>query len=187
MRTYKQRLLMGATAAIALILQTGTALADKPYDGHVKCEGDKKCKVDTYLIRGFRAFSQCQVCHGIDGNGSTIAPSLISKLQEIDQATFVERVSNGFTGQIGVMPPWKTNPNVMKYIDNLYAYLMARSDKIIPAGRLQRFDRDEGGSSAAPKSTTEKPTNVATNESVDTTTQDSAPFSGVYGSRGNLH
>jgi mono/diheme cytochrome c family protein len=186
MRTYKQRLLLGATAAILLILQTGSALAAKPYDSHIKCEDDK-CKVDTYLIRGFRAFSQCQVCHGIDGNGSTIAPSLISKLQEIDEATFVERVTNGFKGQVGVMPPWKTNPNVMKYIDNLYAYLMARSDKIIPAGRLQRFDRDEGGSSAAPKSAPEKPASVASSENMETPASEIPSSSGVFGSRGNLH
>lgn len=115
-----------------------TPAGGKPYEGHVKCEGGS-CKIDTFMIKGFRTFGQCQVCHGIDGGGSTIAPSLLLKLQQLDHATFVDRVTNGFKGQIGVMPPWKENPNIMNNIENLYAYLKARSDGVIPAGNLERF------------------------------------------------
>ena len=50
-------------------------------------------------------------------------------------------VVNGYKGQIGVMPAWSENPNVMKYIDALYAYLKARSDGVIPAGKVPRYDR----------------------------------------------
>ena len=110
------------------------------YSAHVECEEGKKCKIDKYLLKGFRAFSQCQVCHGLDGNGSTIAPSLLEKLKnDITYDIFVDRVTNGFKGQMGVMPPWKANPNIMKKINNLYSYLKARSDGIIPAGRLKKF------------------------------------------------
>ena len=129
----------------ALFLSTFSSLyaadADKPYEQHVKCEQGKACQVDKFLIRGFRAFSQCQVCHGIDGNGSTIAPSLVQKLKEIDKVNFTEKVVNGYKGQIGVMPPWGGNPNVMKNLENLYVYLKARSDGVIPSGRLTRYDR----------------------------------------------
>ncbi len=110
------------------------------YTQHVKCEGSA-CQIDLWMTRGFRAFSQCQVCHGLDGNGSSFAPSLVQKLKEIDEARFVEVVTNGYKGQVGVMPGWKENPNVMKYMDNLYAYLKARSDGAIPAGKLPRYDR----------------------------------------------
>ena len=115
-----------------------------PYDGHIQCEttdGVKTCKIDLWLTRGYRAFSQCQVCHGLDGSGSTIGPSLLDKLREIDRARFMEAVVDGMSGQIGVMPPWKENPNVMKYVDQLYAYLKARSDKVLPGGKLKRYDR----------------------------------------------
>ena len=113
---------------------------DNAYQAHVKCEEGKTCKIDKFLLKGFRAFSQCQVCHGIDGNGSTIAPSLLEKLEkDITYDIFIDRVANGFQGQMGVMPPWSNNPNIMKKIDNLYAYLKARSDGVIPAGRLKRF------------------------------------------------
>lgn len=117
---------------------TVTPAGGKPYDGHVKCEGSN-CKVDTFLVKGFRTFGQCQVCHGMDGGGSTIAPSLLVKLKELDHTTFVDRVTNGYKGQIGVMPEWKANPNIMNNIENLYAYLKARADGVIPAGNLERF------------------------------------------------
>lgn len=119
---------------------SGGASGAKPYADHVQCEG-KDCKIDLFLTKGFRAFSQCQVCHGLDANGSSFAPSLVEKMQEIDHARFVDVVTNGYKGQVGVMPPWGTNPNVMKVLDNLYAYLMARSDKVVPPGKLKRYDR----------------------------------------------
>ena len=102
----------------------GAEEAAASYVEHIKCEtdadsGHQNCQIDVYLTRGFRAFSQCQVCHGLDANGSSFAPSLNQKLQEIDKARFMEVVTNGYTGQIGVMPGWKENPNVMKYVDNL--------------------------------------------------------------------
>lgn len=112
----------------------------KPYAGHVQCEG-KQCQIDLYLTWGYRTFSQCQVCHGLTGDGSTIAPSLMQKLKEIDRARFVDVVTHGFKGQIGVMPAWGQNPNVMKHIDELYAYLKARSDGVLPAGPIERYDR----------------------------------------------
>ena len=119
---------------------------DAPYSDHVQCAtdnatGQKNCKIDLFMTRGFRAFSQCQVCHGLDGNGSSFAPSLTAKLKEIDRQRFVDVVTKGYTGQIGVMPGWENNPNVMKYMDNLYLYLLARADGAIPAGKIQRFDR----------------------------------------------
>ena len=139
---------LAAAAAIGSLagFAAPSALAGDPpsYEGHIQCgtEGDAgTCKIDLWLTRGYRAFSQCQVCHGLDGSGSTIGPSLLDKMREIDHARFMEVVTNGYQGQIGVMPPWKENPNVMKYVDQLYAYLMARSEGVLPGGKLKRYDR----------------------------------------------
>ena len=137
---------LGAMLAGLAGLSASPALAEDPppYEGHVRCEtpGDAStCRIDLWMTRGYRAFSQCQVCHGLDGSGSTIGPSLLDKMQEIDRARFMEVVANGMQGQIGVMPPWKENPNVMRYVDQLYAYLMARSDKVLPGGKIKRYDR----------------------------------------------
>jgi hypothetical protein len=130
------------TIGLGVLLGVAPARANgpKPYDGHVQCEASN-CKIDLWLTRGFRAFSQCQVCHGLDANGSSFAPSLVDKLKEIDQSRFMEVVVNGYKGQMGVMPGWNENPNVMKHIDKLYAYLKARSDGVLPAGKLLRYDR----------------------------------------------
>ena len=119
------------------------AAGDKPYSEHIQCEGDSPadCKIDLYLTRGTRAFSNCQPCHGLDANGSSFAPSLVQKLQEIDQERFNYVLEHGYKGQMGVMPAWKENPNLMKYVDQLYLYLLARSDGVIPPGKIQRYDR----------------------------------------------
>ena len=131
-----------AKEAPATTVATAAPAADgaSTYAEHIQCEG-KNCKIDLWMTRGFRAFSQCQVCHGLDGNGSSFAPSLVDKLKSIDRARFDDVVTNGFKGQVGVMPGWKENPNVMKYLDQLYAYLKARSDGALPAGKLTRYDR----------------------------------------------
>lgn len=134
MRSGLLALLLGMMASVSAVA------SDKPYDGHVQCEGSA-CQVDKFMVKGFRAFGQCQVCHGIDGSGSTFAPSLLERVSALDKDTFMARVKDGFKGQIGVMPAWGENPNVMKNVENLYAYLKARSDDVIPAGKLERFDR----------------------------------------------
>lgn len=147
-----------AVAATLLTLATATAYAageqqtcaakDKPYSGHFRCttdsNGHRSCKIDLWLTWGMRAFGTCQVCHGLDANGSSFAPSLLDRLKVIDKAKFVDVVTHGLKGQLagynGVMPAWGKNPNIMNYINNLYAYLKARSDGCIPPGILSRYD-----------------------------------------------
>ena len=147
-RKFHAALTWWATAAVVAVLagiSGPAAVAEEPYDGHIQCEteGDpKSCRIDLWLTRGYRAFSQCQVCHGLDGSGSTIGPSLLEKLDgDVNRERFMDVVANGYQGQIGVMPPWKENPNVMRYVDQLYAYLKARADKVLPAGKIKRYDR----------------------------------------------
>ena len=84
-----------------------------PYEDHIRCEtadNAKTCKIDLWLTRGYRAFSQCQVCHGLDGNGSTIGPSLIDKLREVDRARFMESSPTATRGRSGSCPPGRRTP-----------------------------------------------------------------------------
>ena len=95
---------------------------------------------------GISALAGCETVDDGPETGSRAQSLLgdiphLDKLREIDKARFVDVVTNGYQGQVGVMPAWKENPNVMKWLDHLYAYLMARTDGVIPAGRLERFDR----------------------------------------------
>jgi mono/diheme cytochrome c family protein len=110
---------------------------EKPYT--VQCSGDT-CEVDKNTYIGWRTYhANCHVCHAQDAVGSTFAPSLVDKLKEIDKERFIHSVAEGYKGQIGVMPPWKDNPNVNKYFEELYAYLKARSDDALPPGKPKKM------------------------------------------------
>jgi mono/diheme cytochrome c family protein len=100
----------------------------------------EQCVVDKATYIGWRTFAgQCQVCHGGSALGSTFAPNLLDRFHErVDHPRFVEVVLNGYRGQVGVMPAWKGNPNVVPHIDAMYAYLKARADGVLPPGRPAR-------------------------------------------------
>ncbi len=100
----------------------------------------EQCSVDKDTYIGWRTFaSQCQVCHGGSALGSTFAPNLLDRFHErVDHPRFVEVVTNGFRGQVGAMPAWKGNPNVIPHVDQLYRYLKARADGALPPGRPAR-------------------------------------------------
>ena len=60
---------------------------------------------------------------------------------------FLETVTNGKT-EVSVssqkkMPAFGTNPNVMCFIDDIYAYLKARADGALERGRPQHVDKPE--------------------------------------------
>ena len=98
-----------------------------------------ECQVDKKTYIGWRTYHAfCHVCHAQDAVGSTFAPSLLVRLKDIDKAHFMHSVAEGYTGQVGVMPAWKENPNVSKRYEELYAFLKARSDGVLPPGRPNR-------------------------------------------------
>lgn len=139
-----------STILVGTVLLAGTSLlaraADEVIDYKVVCEvdagsGARVCKADKKTYIGWRTFSaNCLRCHGQNAVGSTFAPSLLDTLQHIDKERFMNSVANGYTGEAGVMPPWKDNPNVNKRFEELYAYLKARSDGALPPGRPARLD-----------------------------------------------
>jgi mono/diheme cytochrome c family protein len=134
-----------ATLAFANDTQTASTPAAEgdaaPYS--VACEetgGKTVCKVDKRTYVGWRTYhAVCHVCHAQDAVGSTFAPSLIERLKVIDEARFMDVIANGYSGQIGVMPGWKDNPNVNKKYNELYGYLKARSDGALAPGRPKRL------------------------------------------------
>jgi methanol metabolism-related c-type cytochrome len=96
--------------------------------------------VDWYTFSGFRRYhSECHVCHGPDGEGSTYAPSLVESLKTMSYAEFLQIVAGGRevirADKQSKMPALGENPNVMCYIDDIYIYLKARSDNALPRGR----------------------------------------------------
>ena len=128
-----------ATGAAA----SGSDVTVKPYT--VECgrdpEGERtQCLVDGGTYVGWRTFhAVCHVCHAQDAVGSTFAPDLLARMRVIDKATFMTSVDEGLEGQVGVMPPWRENPNVNKYYEQLWSYLLARADGVLLPGRPRRL------------------------------------------------
>ncbi|WP_261384714.1 c-type cytochrome, methanol metabolism-related [Vannielia litorea] len=97
-------------------------------------------KVDWLTYSGFRRYhSECHVCHGPEGMGSTYAPALKDSAIDMDYYDFVDVVVNGRqkinAAENSVMPAFGDNPNVMCYLDDIYVYLKARGTEAVPRGR----------------------------------------------------
>lgn len=103
-------------------------------------------KVDQGTYNGYRRYhSACHVCHGPDGMGSSYAPSMVDSLKTMSYDDFTEVVVNGRENVTAtahnVMPAFGEVPDVMLYIDDIFAYLQARTDGAIPRGRPTRQGR----------------------------------------------
>ncbi len=123
--------------------------SDTPYTvecGQVNDAGEPFCYVDGDTYIGWRTYhGSCHRCHAQDAAGSTFAPNLLDRMRESNMTRdlFVERLNDGFTGQVGVMPPFKDNPNVNKRYNELYAYLTARASGALPPGRPKKKPKSD--------------------------------------------
>ena len=126
---------------IATVLLLNTAVADADGGGNPKPVGSQSGEyldqngdptfniaqdgtVDWYTFSGFRRYhSECHVCHGPDGEGSSYAPRLVESVERLGYADFLEVVTNGrvhvSAGEQSVMPAFGTNMNVMCYVDDI--------------------------------------------------------------------
>ena len=96
--------------------------------------------VDWHTYSGFRRYhSDCHVCHGPDGEGSTYAPGLKASAVDLDYYDFIDVVVNGrqkvSASQQSVMPAFGDNLNVMCFLDDIYVYLKARGAGALGRGR----------------------------------------------------
>ncbi|QBK03573.1 hypothetical protein DW355_01235 [Hylemonella gracilis] len=113
----------------------------------------------TYL--GWRVYQdRCARCHGVDAQGMANAPSLSIRLQTLGPRQFVSLVLYRYDttlqgqpaatreareaqvdslmtrqGQPLAMPIWQDEPRVNAHVLDLYAYLSARSEGRMDAGR----------------------------------------------------
>jgi methanol metabolism-related c-type cytochrome len=113
------------------------------------CKKDGTLVVDWGTYNGYRRYhGECHVCHGPNGLGSTYAPALKDSLKRLTYSDFLGTVAGGRVrdeaGTKFVMPAFGDNKNVMCFIDDLYLYLKARAEGVLPAGQL-------GGRNHAPK------------------------------------
>jgi methanol metabolism-related c-type cytochrome len=130
-------LALGAAAQTAKTEKDGKwETADGTPTFHIAPDGT----VDWYTYSGFRRYhSECHVCHGPDGEGSTYAPGFVESLKTMSHPDFLLVVASGRqnvgAGKESVMPALGDNPNVMCYIDDIYVYLKARAEGGLPRGR----------------------------------------------------
>ena len=139
-------------ASVAFADGSGDPAAVKNEDGkYYDKEGNPTFKVhsdgtvDWFTYSGFRRYhSDCHVCHGPDGEGSSYAPALSSSLKTMSYPEFAAVVvigrKNVNTAQENVMPAFGMNPNVMCYLDDLFVYLRARANGAVPRGRPQKHE-----------------------------------------------
>ena len=109
---------------------------------------------DWYTYSGFRRYhSDCHVCHGPYGDGSSYAPALKDSLKTMNYADFATVVINGrknvSSSEENVMPSFGTNQNVACFLDDIYIYLRARSDDAIARIRPDKHaDKSESAKKA---------------------------------------
>jgi len=130
-------LVVGALAQDKAQSQAPAGASDKPYTV-------KDGKVDQHAYNGWRRYTEsCLRCHGPDGAGSSYAPSLVDSLKSMSEDQFKEVVINGrqnvTTSAENVMPSFGTVEDVVLYLDDIYAYLKARSDGVVGRGRPDRI------------------------------------------------
>ena len=93
--------------------------------------------VDSATYNGYRRYhAACNHCHGPDGVGSSFGPSLVD--HTIDPTAFREAVLNGRASGASVMKGFAGDPNIAPYVDDILAYLQARSDGALGRGRPVR-------------------------------------------------
>jgi methanol metabolism-related c-type cytochrome len=146
------------SAAMIFVVSGGITFADnaavdptavKSEDGkYFDKEGNPTFKVgadgtvDWYSYSGYRRYhSECHVCHGPDGMGSTYAPALTDSVKTMSYGDFVGVVASGRKSGNSVMPALGDNPNVACYMDDLYIYLRARANDAV--GRVRPAKKED--------------------------------------------
>ena len=147
-----------AVGGIALADGSGDPAAVKQEDGkYYDKDGNPTYKVqadgtvDWYTYSGYRRYhSECHVCHGPDGMGSTYAPALKDSLKTMSYGDFLGVVASGrrnvTSSQENVMPAFGDNPNVACYMDDIYVYLRARANDAV--GRVRPAKHEDKSKAA---------------------------------------
>ena len=145
-------LAVAVLGSVALADGSGDPAAVKTEDGkYSDKDGNPTFKVqadgtvDWYTYSGFRRYhSECHVCHGPDGEGSTYAPALRNSLKTLSYGDFIGVVASGRknvnAAQESVMPALGDNPNVACYMDDLFVYLRARANDAVGRGRPPKHE-----------------------------------------------
>ena len=83
----------------------------------------------------------CYRCHGTDAVGTTNAPALIDENEKLSRAAFIKIVREGVKDK--GMAAWDKLLDA-KQMGQLYVYVRARADKVLPPGRPDEVGPNKG-------------------------------------------
>jgi len=132
-----------ASMAILALSVSQLSMAGDEVPQYVVMDG----QVDKATFNGYRRYhGTCHACHGQDAMGGSFAPALTESLKTVDYETFVKTVMEGrqattATGAVSAMPAFSEDPNVTKHLDDIYRYLSARAEGVLPAGRPPKLPK----------------------------------------------
>ena len=97
-------------------------------------------KVDGQTLAGWKTWRAmaCERCHGAAQEGM-VGPSLVASMKTLTPDEFKNTVLHGRI--VKGMPNFDGSKMVVDNIDNLYAYLLGRSDGAIKPGRLEEMGK----------------------------------------------
>jgi mono/diheme cytochrome c family protein len=122
-------------AAVGLALATSATMALAQTPLYTVKEG---YKVDAETMKGFRTWraAACDRCHGANQEGM-VGPSLVNSLKTLTKDEFVKVVREGRLEK--GMQSFGNSEQVMKNMDQLYAYLKGRSDGAITRAKVEEI------------------------------------------------
>jgi mono/diheme cytochrome c family protein len=102
-------------------------------------------RVDESTLMGFSVYTgTCAACHGPDGLGSSVAPSLIRAAERRSFEQFAQTVAEGRSLLPGmVMPSFAEDMRVMTHLEDIWNYLGARAEGGLGRGRPQLLEKEE--------------------------------------------
>jgi len=131
-------------AAVVLAAMAWMAGPAAPADG-VAASPQVVPASETYkaVYDGWKWFHvYCYRCHGTNAVATTLAPDLLDANRKMERPRFVKIVQTGVPDK--GMQGWDKLLDD-KQIEDLYAYVRARADKVLPPGRV-----DEAGPAGGP-------------------------------------
>ena len=109
-----------------------------PRDPHFETQDDLYGRI----YNGWKWFHvYCFRCHGVDAAGSDLAPNLRESIKAISYPEFLSLVREGRPAR--GMPSWKMLLD-NKQITDVFYYVRARSDRVLPPGRPDEVGKGGG-------------------------------------------
>ena len=128
--------LTGAAAG-AQYASSGDALPYRVECGPRDIDAAAICRTDLATYIGRRVFEQhCASCHAADATGSSFAPALPERVRRLSRAAFLDLLEDGYRGEAASLPRWAEVPEVDRYAEPLWLYLLARANGDLPPGPI---------------------------------------------------